>query len=243
LKENYKNKHVSEKSVYDQTNSFYREQGAVDQSFNTIAAFGPNSAIIHYSDASDSVLASDGQLALLDSGALYASGYATDTTRTIFMGQKPSSKHKEIYTLVLKGLINAESAVFPAGTTGAGIDALARIPITKKGYNYMHGTGHGVGINVHEGGFGISPINKSVLTEGQVGSIEPGIYLQDFGGVRLENVVEVVKHPAYEGMFCFRPLVYIGYDHSLIEEKLLTQEELDYLRAYEKECQRRGRTL
>jgi len=221
-------------------NRFYKKEGALDNSFKTISAFGPHSSIIHYSEPkSDYVLPPEGGFVLLDSGAYYESGLATDTTRTIFIG-KPTKKHQEIYTLVLKGLLAAQMSVFPKETIGAQIDGIARYAMRLKGYDYAHGTGHGIGVNVHEPCFGLSRISSVPLKEGTAGSIEPGIYLPDFGGVRLENCVVVEAHPEYPGMLRFRPLTFIGFDHSLIIEEWLTIEEKKYLIEYEGECRKRG---
>ncbi len=232
---------VSELSFYHKATEFYSLEGAKGHSFGTIAGFGANSSIIHYSSPSDKKFATDGEIALMDSGAYFEGGFATDTTRTIFLGKgEASAKQKLIYTLVLKGLLNAQSAVFPEGTWGSHIDALARTPILRGGFNYAHGTGHGVGVNVHEGGLRFSPTSSIPLKEGNLGSIEPGIYLPGFGGVRLENIATVVKHPTIEGMLTFKPVVYIGFDHALINKDLMNQEEIQWLNEYEAECEKRG---
>jgi Xaa-Pro aminopeptidase len=120
---------------------------------------------------------------------------------------------------------------------------LARQPVFKYGLNYNHGTGHGVGINVHEGGYRLSTTSAVPLKENTVGSIEPGIYIPGFGGVRLENVAVIEKDPTINGMLHFRPLVYIGYDHDLIDESMLSAEETTWLEVYERECQTRGRSF
>ncbi len=244
LKENFANqKNVSEKDFYDQINSFYKSEGAIDQSFKTISGFGENSSVIHYSTPSSERFIKNGEFALLDSGAYYESGFATDTTRTCFIGDKPIRRHKEIYTMVLKGLIRAEKAVFPATTNGVAIDAMARLTLSARGYEYAHGTGHGVGINVHENSFRISPTGFDKIIEGQVGSIEPGIYIPGFGGVRLENIVVVKKHLEFKGMLCFEPLVFIGYDMNLVDQEMLTEDEQMYLEWYQLKCKEKGRAF
>ncbi len=235
--------HVDELKYYHQCNQFYKETGALSQSFNTIAAFGANSSIIHFSSPSENVNFTENQLVLLDSGAYYESGYATDTTRTFLSGGTANDKQKEIYTLVLKSLLHGLNAVFPDGTWGSVIDGSIRQPLFKYGQNFAHGTGHGVGINVHEGGFRLSTTSNIPLKLGTVGSIEPGIYIPGFGGVRLENVVVTERHSKYPNMLCFRSLVYVGFDHDLIDYELLTEEERVWLDQYEKECQARGRSF
>lgn len=243
-KEVLKNKKISELDFYHQVNSFYKKSKAIDQSFNTIAAVGDHSSIIHFGSPEEKRVITKGDLVLLDSGALYKSGFATDTTRTFLIGKTPKKKiYKEIYTLVLKGLINAESAAIPVGAIGAYVDSLARSPIIMAGYNYAHGTGHGVGINVHEGGIRFFYGSDTKLQVGQVVSVEPGIYLPGIGGVRLENVVTVIPHPTRKGMLGLKPLTYIGFDENLIDKKMLTKAELSYLALYEKECKRRKTTL
>lgn len=238
-----KGQHLTEMQYYHKCNEFYKETGAFSQSFNTIAAFGSNSSIIHFSSPSEEVVFKENEMVLLDSGGYYESGYATDTTRTFLSGGKASDKQKEIYTLVLKGLLHGLNAVFPEGTWGSVVDGVVRQPLFQYGQNYAHGTGHGVGINVHEGGFRLSTTSNIPLKEGTVGSIEPGIYIPGFGGVRLENVVAVEKHPTFPKMLRFKNLVFVGFDHDLIDYELLTDQERDWLDQYEKECQEKNRSL
>jgi Xaa-Pro aminopeptidase len=234
---------ISELDFFHKCNEFYKKNGALEQSFKTISAIGANSSIIHFSNPSEEVPVKEGEFVLLDSGGYFESGYATDTTRSFLSGGSASSKQKEIYTTVLKSILHTQNAVFPDGSWGALIDGLARQPVFKYGINYNHGTGHGVGINVHEGGYRLSTTSNVPLRENTVGSIEPGIYIPGYGGVRLENVVAVEKHPKLNGMLYFRSLVFVGYDHDLIDEKLLTSEEIVWLENYERECQKRGRSF
>lgn len=244
VKENVKKgTSFTELDFYHKTNEFYRNNGALDQSFNTISAIGANSSIIHFSSPSEKILFKKNEFVLLDSGGYFESGYATDTTRSFLSGGEASEKQKEIYTLVLKSLLHTQNAVFPDNTWGSVIDGVARQPIFKAGLNYNHGTGHGVGINVHEGGYRLSNTSNIPLKEHTVGSIEPGIYIPGFGGVRLENVAVVERHPELTGMLRFRSLVYVGFDHDLINFDLLSDEEKNWLDQYEKECAKRGRSF
>ena len=232
---------VSELDLYNLTTEKYNEQGAVGQSFNTIAGADANGSIIHYGDPKADVYLREDSMALLDSGGYFESGFATDTTRTFMCSNKEGSKkHKEIYTLVLKGTLNLQNAIFKPGTRGHGLDAICRQPLYQYGYDYAHGTGHGVGIHVHEGGAGISPARPYLMKPGQVVSIEPGIYIPGFGGVRLENIAIVKEHPEYAGFLCFENLVYIGFDPLLIDETLLTETEKKWLAEYEDICRERG---
>jgi Xaa-Pro aminopeptidase len=148
-----KGEKLSELDFYHKTNEFYKNNGALDQSFNTIAAFGANSSIIHFSSPSADVPFKADELVLLDSGGYFESGYATDTTRAFLSGGVATKKQKEVYTLVLKSLLQAQNAIFPDNTWGSVVDGVARQPLFKAGFNFNHGTGHGVGINVHEGGY------------------------------------------------------------------------------------------
>ena len=237
---------VNEALYYEAANGFYAEEGARDLSFHTIAAVGTNTAIIHFTSPSPDVLVDVNDLMLLDSGALYEGGYATDITRCFVAGgslASPSARQKEIYTLCLKGHLRGMMAVFPQGTRGSFLDALVRAPLYEGGYDYAHGTGHGVGIHVHEPGVGISPAYAGVIEAGHVCSVEPGIYLEGFGGVRHENVVVFEEHPRMDGFLCSRPLNYVGYDPFLVDRSLLNEEELAFYDAYMAECDRRGTTL
>lgn len=244
VKENVKNGvKFSELDFYHKTNEFYKKHGALEQSFNTIAGVGANSSIIHYGNPSAEVMFEKDQMVLLDSGGYFESGYATDTTRSFLSGGLASARQKEIYTLVLKSILAVQNAIFPDGSWGSVVDGVARQPIFKAGLNYNHGTGHGVGINVHEGGFRLSTTSNIPLRENVVGSIEPGIYIPGFGGVRLENVAVVERHPEHKSMLHFRTMVYIGFDHDMIDFDMLNEDELQWLENYEQECAKRGRSF
>lgn len=240
-----KGNRITELDLYQETSKKYQEQGCKEQSFNTIAGVGPNGSIIHYGNPSDEIVIKAEDMILLDSGGYFDGGFATDTTRTFFgdSSKKPDTKMSEIYTLVLKGLLALQNAVFPEGTKGMALDALARAPMRKKGYDYNHGTGHGVGIHVHEPGVRISSVSSVPMKAGQVVSIEPGIYIPGFGGVRLENIAWTQKHPDFPGMLRFQCFVYVGFDPALIDMNLLNDEEKAQLEAYEAECARRGTSL
>ncbi len=233
----------SELDFYHKCNEFYKNNGALDQSFNTISAIGANSSIIHFSSPSADVPFVKDELVLLDSGGYFESGYATDTTRSFLSGGEASARQKEIYTLVLKSLLHTQNAIFPDNSWGSVVDGVARQPIFKAGMNYNHGTGHGVGINVHEGGYRLSTTSSVPMKEHTVGSIEPGIYIPGFGGVRLENVAVVERHPEHRSMLRFNSMVYVGFDHDLIDFDLMNTEEKTWLDEYEKECAKRGRSF
>ena len=126
------------------------------------------------------------------------------------------------------------------GTLGGGLDAICRQPLYQAGYDYAHGTGHGVGVHVHEDGVRIGPGNSAPMKAGQVVSIEPGIYIPGFGGVRIENIGIVEKDPELKGFLRFESLVYIGYEPLLIDKSMLNDQELHWLEEYEGECSKRG---
>lgn len=236
-------KEVSEASFYEAANGYYAAEGARDLSFHTIAAIGKDTAIIHFSEPKADVFASPDDMMLLDSGGLYDGGIATDITRTFLAGGRrgrPSRKAVEIYTLVAKGLLNAMTAIFPEGTRGSFLDALARQPIFAGGYDYGHGTGHGVGIHVHEPGVSLGPTSTLPIKANHVSSIEPGIYIPDFGGVRIENVVVYEPHPSIQGFLCARSLNFVALDPYLIDRDMMTPTELEALDQYQAECRRRG---
>ena len=192
---------VTEITVDRKLTSLRKEQELFrDISFDTIAAYESHGAIVHYEATaeSDVELRPKGFL-LLDSGAQYQDG-TTDITRTIALGPL-SEEQKLVYTLVLKGHIQLELAKFPDGVSGTQIDAIAREPMWRYGYNYLHGTGHGVGayLNVHEGPHQIRMEWKPApLHAGMTVTDEPGIYLAGRFGVRIENTLLITPYREQE---------------------------------------------
>ena len=176
---------VSEVEVAWEIEKSVREQGAEAISFETIVASGPNGARPHHL-AADRVL-KEGEPIVIDMGCRYQ-GFCSDLTRTIVLG-KPDAKFKEIYDITLEAQQTAIETV-EAGMTGEEADALAREVITKAGHgeHFGHSLGHGVGLEVHEGP-GVGARAKGKLEDGMVFTIEPGIYLTGWGGVRIEDVV------------------------------------------------------
>lgn len=208
------------------------------QSFDTIAGFGANGAIVHYRapDKKSAVL-KKGSLLLVDSGGQFLDG-TTDVTRTVTIG-KPTAEMRDRYTRVLKGHIALACAVFPEGTSGAQLDILARKPLWQVGLDYDHGTGHGVGayLGVHEGPQRISKHPSTVsLRPGMVVSNEPGYYKTKGFGIRIENLVMVreVKPPkgAERRLLGFENLTCAPYDLRLIEPKLMTRAEVTWINDY-----------
>ena len=195
-----------------------------DLSFPTISAFGPNSALPHYRVSEDSNRKIGRGIFLVDSGAQYEDG-TTDITRTIAVG-RPSALMRDRFTRVLKGHIAVARAVFPAGTNGAQIDALARAPLWRAGLDFDHGTGHGIGsyLSVHEGPQRIAKSGTVALAPGMIISNEPGYYAPGAFGIRIENLVAVEERTIPGGerpMLGLETLTLAPIDLSLVEPKLI----------------------
>jgi Xaa-Pro aminopeptidase len=211
-----------------------------DSSFDTIAGFGANGAIVHYR-ASEKTNAriERWNMLLLDSGAQYADG-TTDITRTIAVGE-PTQEMKENFTLVLKGHIAIASARFPLGTTGAQIDTLARAPLWQRGLDYAHGTGHGVGcyLSVHEEAASISSRGQDAIEPGMILSNEPGYYKEGEYGIRIENLLLAYADGQCEStgkpMVAFETLTFAPIDKRLVVPELLTPDEQFWLANYHKQ--------
>lgn len=180
---------MKEKEVALQLELLMREQGASSSSFSIIVASGARSALPH-GIASDKLL-KEGDLVTLDFGAMYQ-GYASDITRTIMLGE-PDARQKEIYEVVLTAQMKAIDEIRP-GMTGVEADQIARKYITERGYGefFGHGTGHGLGSEVHEDPR-LSQQGKITLEPGMVVTVEPGIYLPGFGGVRIEDDIVITQ--------------------------------------------------
>ncbi|MBO4623904.1 MAG: aminopeptidase P family protein [Bacteroidales bacterium] len=206
------------------------------ESFETISAYGPSAALPHYvTPKQGSLLIEPKGLYLVDSGGQYLFG-TTDITRTVPMGPC-TALEREDYTLVLRGHIGLSMAVFPRGTAGCQIDALAREPLWQARRNFGHGTGHGVGffLGVHEGPQDVRQnFNSIPLEPGMILSDEPGIYREGMHGIRHENLVLVrsVGDNEFGSWLGFEPLTLCHYDTSCLEVSLLTQAERDWLNAY-----------
>ncbi|EII2405303.1 aminopeptidase P family protein [Vibrio parahaemolyticus] len=227
-----------EATLADRLEAFRKEDPTLmDLSFDTISAAGGNAAMCHYNHENQP---EPGKLELntlylVDSGGQYLDG-TTDITRTIAIGQ-PSAEMIKQFTLALKGHIGVARARFPKGTRGYQIDTLARQHLWAEGYDYDHGTGHGVGhfLSVHEGPASISKKQIDVpLTEGMVLSNEPGYYRADTFGIRIENLELVVETPT-NGDFpvlSFESLTRCPIDKRNINVDMLTRPELAWLNDY-----------
>lgn len=228
---------TDERTAADRLQAFRAEiDGYRGDSFETISAWGPGAALPHYvTPKTDAPQIEAHGLYLVDSGGQYLGG-TTDITRTVPCG--PCTElEREDYTLVLKGHIALSMAVFPAGTPGCRIDALAREPLWRCRRNFGHGTGHGVGsfLGVHEGPQDVRQnLNPVPLVPGMVVSVEPGIYREGQHGVRHENLVLVrdLGTNEFGTWYGFEPLTLCHYDTSILVRDLLTREEIDWLNAY-----------
>jgi len=218
--------------------SFRRDTGLLkDISFPTIAAAGPDGAIVHYRvTAKSNRVITRGELFLIDSGGQYEDG-TTDVTRTVAVGE-PTAEMRDRFTRVLKGHIAIARTVFPEGTTGAQLDSFARQFLWVQGLDFDHGTGHGVGsyLSVHEGPARISKLGTTALKPGMILSNEPGYYKAGAYGIRIENLVLVVRAAAVAGaekpLNAFETLTLAPIDRRLIVTEMLTLEEAAWLDAY-----------
>ena len=212
------------------------QAGYRGDSFQTISAYGAGAALPHYitPNTNAPVLRCEG-LYLNDSGGQYDCG-TTDITRTVPLGPC-SALEREDYTLVLKGHIDLAMAVFPEGTPGSRLDALAREPLWRSKRNFGHGTGHGVGwqLCVHEGPHELRQnLNAVPLQPGMTLTDEPGIYREGKHGVRHENLLLVVEAGANEfgRWLAFEPLTLCHFETGALERSLLDRSEIEWLNAY-----------
>lgn len=226
-----------ELSVIDKLHSFRAgNQHFYGNSFEIIAGFASNGAIVHYHpQPSTNKKLENGSLLLLDSGAQYFDA-TTDITRTIAIGE-PTTQMVDSFTQVLKAHIAVAAAYFPSGTPGCALDALSRAQLWQHGKDYNHGTGHGVGCfsNVHEGPQSISTKGNSPFAAHMVTSIEPGYYKENAFGIRIENLAysEIVANSDFsKEMLGFKILTLVPIDKRLINKYLLNQQELSWLNDY-----------
>ncbi|WP_374411430.1 aminopeptidase P family protein [Novosphingobium colocasiae] len=236
---------VTEMAAADRLEQCRAEGGDLrDLSFDTISGAGPNGAVVHYRVSEETNRTIEpGSVFLVDSGGQYPQG-TTDITRTVWIGPgEPGAEVKDRYTRVLKGHIAIATAVFPQGTTGSQLDALARVSLWQAGLDYAHGTGHGVGsfLSVHEGPQRISKAaggqagSDQELMAGMILSDEPGYYKTGEYGIRIENLilVEPREIAGAEGAFLgFETLTLVPIDRRLVEPALLTADEVAWWNAY-----------
>jgi Xaa-Pro aminopeptidase len=230
---------LTEIAVVTALEGFRRATNALrDISFETICGAGAHGAIVHYrvSEATDRPVV-PGELLLVDSGGQYLDG-TTDITRTVSVGPLPEDA-AECYTAVLQGMVAISRARFPRSVTGGHLDSLARLPLWTLGRDYDHGTGHGVGayLSVHEGPQRISRTSDVALAEGMILSNEPGYYREGAFGIRIENLLAVIKAPDLPGadkrdMLAFETLTWVPFDRRLIQADRLSPQERDWINRY-----------
>ena len=218
-----------------------KQKGFIEPSFNTICAFGKNAAMLHYipNPENDTTITKD-NLLLVDSGGQYLEG-TTDVTRTFSIGTI-SDEQRTLFTTVLKSMINLSRAVFLEGCRGINLDILARGPLWEKLLDYRCGTGHGVGhvLSVHEGPNGFrwkvvpERVDNAILKEGMITTNEPGVYLEDKFGIRIENEMLCVDAGSSEyGHFLkFDTLTLVPIDLDAIDINMLKKEEKEWLNNY-----------
>ena len=225
----------------------FRSHGSLfkGESFSCISSTGSNAAIIHYKpEENNSHIINKDHLYLCDSGAQYLDG-TTDTTRTLYFNTETANnlknREKEMYTRVLLGNIAIERSIMNKRSklSGKDMDSLARQYLWQVGEDYMHGTGHGVGhfLNVHEGpnGIGGYPGNPS-FEKGLVMSNEPGYYLKDNYGIRIENIIYVDNVISNDNLLKFNNLTMVPYEKNLIDINLLSKNDIDYINKYHEQC-------
>ena len=232
LKNNYRKTKITEVSAQNKLENYKKQnKNYLYPSFNTISGFGGNGAIVHYRSNNKTNKAIKGNnLYLLDSGSQYFYG-TTDVTRTIAIGNL-SNFQKKIYSNVLKGHIAVASYKLKKSTLGKHIDKVARVPLLKLGYNYSHGTGHGVGyfLNVHEGPQGLSPFNNHKILPGMILSNEPGFYKENNFGIRIENLIYCKKINNNHSKFI--NLTMVPIDKDCINNKLFNKNEINWINNY-----------
>lgn len=245
LKKNVGTIPMTEISVSDYLQSLRKEQeGYLEDSFNTISAYGENAAMCHYSATPESnkIIEPKG-LYLVDSGGQYYEG-TTDITRTIAMGPL-TDEEKEHFTLVAMSMLRLGHARFLYGCRGLSLDYAARQPLWERGLNYDHGTGHGVGylLNVHERPNGIrykmvlERMDSAVIEEGMICSDEPGLYIEGSHGIRTENLIvsKKAEKNSYGQFMEFEFLTFVPIDLDALDRSLMEKRDIQYLNAYHRQ--------
>ncbi len=226
-----KTENISEYDIDKKLEEYFKEYGAKSLSFHSIIARNKNSALPHYSDNSREEIVKSGDLVLIDCGAYYEGGLATDITR-VFVKGEPSKLHKQVYTTVLKMFLNAfNHKVVEGETQGFNIDFETREYLGKnqiENFVFNHGLGHGIGVCVHEAPPNLSknPIAKTPLKNNMCFTIEPGLYYEKEFGVRLEN-------SCYLENGVIKSFTNMCYESKLIDYNLLTEQEKEWLNKFE----------
>lgn len=236
---------VTELSAADKLEEFRKEQdGYLWQSFEPICASADHAAIVHYSATKDSnVPVTENGLFLTDTGGGYLEG-STDITRTFAFGNVPQNM-KEDFTSVLLCNLHLANVVFPYGTTGGSLDVIGRLPLWKRGLDFNHGTGHGVGylMNIHEEPARFrrylgnkAPIQDIALEPGMIITDEPGVYIAGSHGIRTENELMICEGETttYGRFLYFKPITLVPIDLDAVVPEMMTIEDKELLNAYHK---------
>lgn len=231
------NEYVASKKLHEMR---AENEGFIDDSFEAIIGYKDNAAIVHYEPSQlGSKTFKNESMVLIDSGAHYMEG-TTDITRTIALGNLTEDE-KIDYTLVLKSHIDLFLAKFNNKTTGQRLDAIAKYPLWKAGKDFFHGTGHGVGyvLSVHEGPQRIAQGSDIEFKENMFTSIEPGLYIANSHGIRIESqaCVKFAFKNEFGKFLEFENLTYVPIDTRPIKVEMLTNEEYEWINAYNKKCQ------
>lgn len=231
------NEYVASKKLHEMR---AENEGFIDDSFEAIIGYKDNAAIVHYEPSQlGSKTFKNESMVLIDSGAHYMEG-TTDITRTIALGNLTEDE-KINYTLVLKSHIDLFLAKFKNKTTGQRLDAIAKYPLWKAGKDFFHGTGHGVGyvLSVHEGPQRIAQGSDIEFKENMFTSIEPGLYIANSHGIRIESqaCVKFAFKNEFGKFLEFENLTYVPIDTRPIKVEMLTNEEYEWINAYNKKCQ------
>ena len=231
------NDNLSEYDISKRLREEFIKYGAKSLSFNSIVAIDKNSALAHYAKNAKDVILKEGSLVLIDCGAYYESGLATDITR-VFVKGKPSKLQKEVYTTVLKAFLNAYNChLTPAlsckereSVAGFDLDMTAHSILDNKieGFTFSHGLGHGIGLNVHEAppALNQTEIAHTEIKDNMTFTIEPGLYNPEYFGIRLEN-------SCYMRDGRIHSFVKMGYEKKLIDFEVLTEQENEWLKEFE----------
>ncbi len=226
----YSHDNISEYDIDKQLECEFKKYGAKNLSFKSIVAKDQNSALAHYSKSSKDEIIKDGSLVLIDCGAYYEGGLATDITR-VFVKGEPTSLQKKVYTTVLKAFLNAYNTQIVPDISGFDIDKKARAMLEENqinGFVFNHGLGHGIGISVHEypPNLSCNELAKVKLEENMCFTIEPGLYNKDYFGVRLENSCYLKNNKIHS-------FVKMNYEKKLIDYNILTEKEKEWLKEFE----------
>ena len=217
---------ISEADIECRLRYEFRKQGAKNMSFKPIVAINKNSALAHYSKSSKNAILKDGDLVLIDCGAYFESGLATDITR-VFVKGNPTKLHKVVYTNVLKAFLNCYNANY---SNGYDLNVLAHqiLDESVEGFVFSHGLGHGIGINVHEAPPMLNSLDgaRNEILNGMCFTIEPGLYNSEYFGIRLEN-------SCYKKDEKIHSFAKMGFEGKLIDFEKLTLQEKEWLKEFE----------